>query len=477
MEYAPVTVDAVALMARVGQLIDQGGPGAARPLLAAARGQAQPSPGLLVAQLALSEGTLDSAAMELNQAVNLDPQHPGLRKCRAELRRRLGDMEGAVRDAAEAVILDRTDPFAKALLGELLLLIDRIADAIACLTEAVAAVPDNIAFRETLAQTLATYGDIDAALATLLEGIRIVPGATALRNAAILLCIRRRDNARAADLAEQARLDGVADANTFGLKGHALSGLGRHEVASLAYNEALKLAPGDAHLQHLAAAAQIRSSAPEDFVRMLFDGGADRFESHITGLGYCIPGLVRRRVMEFAALANTGPVLDLGCGTGLIALALSDLPLGPFTGIDVSPRMLEHARAKGLYSSLREARLPAALHDGTAAWSLILAGDVLCYFEALQEMFRAVFDRLRPGGRFIFSLEELLPDLDGTIASNEDWAPGRLGRHAHSARYVAATAAASGFRCLTLDHETLRYEAGGPVAGLLVVLERPRDDA
>jgi predicted TPR repeat methyltransferase len=479
MDHVRETVDANALMARVDQLLGQGRPGAARPLLAAARNLATPSSGLslLVAQLALSDGTFDSAAEELDQAIDLDPAHPGLRKCRAEVRRRLEDLEGAVRDAAEAVILDRADPFAKALLGELLLLIGRTADAIGCLTEVVEAMPDNVGFREALARSLAANGNIDVALATLLEGIDIVPDAAALRNAAILLCLRRRDSAQAADLAEQARLDGVADANTFGLKGHALASLGCHEAAALAYNEALKLAPGDAHLQHIAAAAQVRSNAPEDFVRALFDGGADRFEAHIIALGYCIPALIRRHVIEFAGLANTGPVLDLGCGTGLIALALSDLPLGPFTGIDVSPRMLERARAKGLYSSLREARLPAALHDDTTTWRLILAGDVLCYFGALDDMFRAVFARTRPGGRFIFSLEELLPDHNSAMLHDTDWAAGRMGRHAHAAEYVAATAAASGFRCLRLDRETLRYEAGGPVAGLLVVLERPRGDA
>jgi predicted TPR repeat methyltransferase len=472
MEYAPEAVDAAALMARIGQLIDQR-PGAAGPLLAAVPPQVHPAGGLLLAQLALSDETLDRAALELNQAVNLHPQHSGLRKCRAELRSRLGDMEGAVRDAAEAVILDRTDPFAKALLGELLLLIGRTADAVACLSEAVAAVPDNVVFRQTLAQTLATFGDIDAALATLLEGIRIAPSAAASRNAAILHCIRHRDNARATDLAEQARLDGVADANTFGMQGHALSGLGQHEAAASAYNEALKLAPADAHIRHLAATAQIRSRAPEDFVRMLFDGDADRFEAHIIGLGYGVPALIRRRVTEIAALADTGPVLDLGCGTGLMALALSDLPLGSFSGIDVSPRMLEQARAKGLYGSLRVARLPDALQCDTTLWGLILAADVLCYFAALDEMLHAVFSRLRPGGRFIFSLEELLPNQDGTIPGNGNWASGRLGRHAHSARYVTTIAAAQGYHCLTLDHASLRYEAGGPVAGLLVVLERP----
>jgi predicted TPR repeat methyltransferase/thioredoxin-like negative regulator of GroEL len=479
MEYPQQTVDAGTLMARVEQLIGQGRPGAARPLLAAVRGLTEPSSGLslLAARLALSDGTLDSAAEELDQAVYLDPQHPGLRKCRAELRRRLGDAEGAVRDAAEAVLLDRGDVAAKALLGELLLQIDRTADAIACLTEAVAAVPDNTAFRESLARGLTTSGDLDAALAVLLDGIRIVPGSIAMRNAAILLSIRRRDNAMADRLAEQARLDGVVDANTFGLKGHALSALGRHEAAALAYNEAKKLAPADGHIRHLAAVAATRSNAPDDFVRALFDGGADRFEAHIIELGYRVPGLIRRHVMEFVAVANTGPVLDLGCGTGLIALALSDLVLGPFTGIDVSPRMLEQARAKGLYATLHEARLPAALREDPASWRLILAADVLCYFGALDEMLCAVFDHLRPGGRFIFSLEELLPNHDGTVPGNGDRALGRLGRHAHSARYVASAAAAVGFCCLALDRETLRYEAGAPVAGLLVVLERPTANA
>jgi predicted TPR repeat methyltransferase len=476
MDYAQEPVDAVATMARVEQLTGPGAPDALRPVLTADRGLGPPSAGLspLITQLALTDGTLDDAAAELDQAVNADPEHPGLRKSRAELRRRIGDVEGAVRDAAEAVILDRTDPFAKALLGELLLLINRTADAVACLAEAVVAVPANIAFRETLARSLAANGDIDAALATLLEGIEIVPGATTLRNAAILLCIRYRDNAQAADLAERAHLDGVADADTFGLKGHALSSLGWHEAAALAYNEALKLAPDDTHLQQLAAAAQSRHSAPEHFVRTLFDSSADRFESHITALGYCIPGLIRRHVIEFATQTQIGPVLDLGCGTGLVGLAVSDLPLGPMSGIDVSPRMLEQARAKGIYSSLREARLPAALHDDATTWKLILAADVLCYFGALEEMIQAVFDRTQPGGRFIFSLEELPPEHDDTIAGG--WSPGRLGRYAHSARYAAAAAAACGFRCLALDRETLRYEAGGAVAGLLMVLERPRNE-
>jgi predicted TPR repeat methyltransferase len=482
MEFERTAVDADALMARVQQLIDQGRPGAARPLLAAARGLAQPSSGLslLAARLALSDGMLDGAGMELDQALDSDPDHPGLRKCRAELRRQLGDLDGAMRDAAEAVILDRDDPAAKALLGLLLLDLGRTGDAVKCLTEVVDLVPHDAASREALAHGQATSGDVPGALLTLLDGIVISPGSSAMRNAAIVLCIRRRDFAQAEHLTEQARIDGVADACTFGLKGHALSSLGRHSDAALAYNEALKLAPDDAHIRHLATTAETTSSgygAPDDYVRTLFDGSADRFELHLISLGYRVPGLIRHHVIDFAAAANIGPVLDLGCGTGLVALALSDLALGPLTGIDVSPRMLDQARGKALYATLREARLPDVLREDTALWRLILAADVLCYFGDLEEMFDAVLNRLKPGGRFIFSVEELVPDHDGDISGNGDWALGRLGRYSHALSYVARTADARGFRCLALDREKLRYEAGGPVAGLLMVLERPRHNA
>jgi predicted TPR repeat methyltransferase len=468
-------IDAAALMARIGQLIDQGRPGAARPLLAAARSLAPPSSGLseLAARLALSDGRLDSAEAELDRALDGDPDHSGLRKCRAELRRLFGDVEGAARDAAEAVILDRNDPAAKALLGELLLDLDRPADAIGCLAEAVASVPHAVAYREMLSRALVAGGDLDAAMRTLLDGIAIVPAATATRNAAILLCIRRRDFVQAERLAEQARADGMADASTFGLAGHALSSLGRHEDATRAYHEALKLAPGDAHVRQLA----IMPKGPDDYVRALFDGYADRFEAHLVGLGYRIPGLIRRHVLEFAPAADIGPVLDLGCGTGLVALALSDLELGPFTGIDVSPRMLDAARGKGLYAELHEARLPGALREDTTSWRLILAADLLCYFGALEEMFDAVRDRLLPGGRFIFSVEELVPDHDGVVQGNGDWALGRLGRYAHDYSYIARTADERGFRCVKLNREFLRHEAGGPVAGLIMVLERPHFDA
>ena len=484
MDTIEVTADGQTLCNRVAQLLDSGRFGAARPLLAAARRLSPPSPALtiLAARLAVSEGVPELATAELDAGIEAWPSHAGLRKARADALSKTGDIEGAARDAAEAVILDPGDPQAKAILGAALLALGRAADGAACLWEAVEAEPAHIVYRETLAKALRAGGDADAALRVLCEGIALCPGGVALRNAAILLCLHRRDFTRADRLAEQARAAGIADACTFGMKGHALSSLGRHDEAAFAYQEAYKLGPHDAYVRHLVTASGAlpdAKRAPPDYVGTVFDGYADRFEAHLISLRYSIPGAIRTVLVTHPKVARglpAGPVLDLGCGTGLVALATSDLPIGPFTGVDLSRKMLDHARAKQLYDELREADIAADLAAGTQLWPLILAADVLCYFGALDELFSVVHARLASGGWFIFSVEELLPDYDGIVPGNGSWALQRMGRYAHAADYVHEAAIAAGFRILRTDRPVIRREAGAAVPGIMLTLERPGHD-
>jgi predicted Zn-dependent protease len=243
MQILQATADAAALTMRIAALVDANRPAAARHLLSAVRRLVPPSPELaqLAARVALAEGRPAHALTELDAAVAQHPDHAGLRKCRADLRRQADDTDGALADAAEAVVLDRADPAAKALLGVLLLEVGRIGDALACLQDAVAADASNPGFL----QGLAAAQEADAALATLDTAIALAPWHSDLRNAAILVAVRRRDFASACRLAEQARMAGVADACAFGLMGHALSSLGRHAEAADAYAEALKLGPDD----------------------------------------------------------------------------------------------------------------------------------------------------------------------------------------------------------------------------------------
>jgi predicted TPR repeat methyltransferase len=477
------------LTKRAAQLVAAGRIGAARPLLAAARRLAPGSIGVadISARLALRAATPNDATAELDQAIAAAPGHAGLRKRRAELRWHAGDIEGGARDAAEAVVLDHTDAAAKALLGVLMLELGRTADALACLDEADRAEPGNPGFAAGLASAQEAAGNPDAALATLLRCVAAAPGRIDPRNAAILLCVRRRDFRQAVRLAEDARHAGIADACSFGLLGHALSSLGQHEEATDAYAEALKLGPQDPYVRHLVAAAGIMpgaTRAPVEYLRAVFDGYAERFESHLITLGYRMPGLFRTILQQHPRIAageRVGPALDLGCGTGLVAVAIADLPVGPLIGVDVAPKMLAQAAAKGLYAELREADvlevlarkpLPPAAGE-VFGYPLILAADVFCYFGALGDVFAAAHANLSSGGWLVGSVEELLPDRDGALpGTNGNWALQRQGRYAHSLAYIRDTATTAGFQVLRLDRETVRYEANAPVAGLLMVLQR-----
>jgi predicted TPR repeat methyltransferase len=257
------------------------------------------------------------------------------------------------------------------------------------------------------------------------------------------------------------------------LKGHALSSLGRHAEAAGAYAEALKLGPEDAYVRHLAAAAggtvpdAVR--APPDYLRAVFNGCAGRFDEHLLSLGYRVPGLIHNALKPHAA---GQAVLDLGCGTGLLAVALADLEFGPFVGVDIAAGMLEKATAKQLYAELHQADVLDFLRDDTRRWQIILAADVLCYFGALDELLCAVQARLARGGLFIFSVELLRPDRDGVVPGNGDWALGWLGRYSHAEHYVTRVATETGLAVRQAAREILRNEAGAPVLGFVAVLEQ-----
>jgi predicted TPR repeat methyltransferase len=485
MERLETTAEAAALTRRIAGLLDANRPAAARHLMGAVRRLATPSPELaeLGARIALAEDRVAQALQELDAAIGEFPTASALRKCRADARSRNGDVSGALADAAEAVVLEPADAAAKALLGVLLLEVRRPQDALACLSEAVAADGANPSYRQGLAAAQELLGDTDAALATLSAGIAATPRRTDLRNAAILVALRRRDFTAACELAEQARVAGAADACCFGMMGHALSSLGRHTEAADSYAEALKLGPQDPYVRHLVSAAGIIPSAaraPVEYLRAVFDGYAERFEAHLISLGYRVPGLIRAALLRHPAIAagaSVGPALDLGCGTGLVALVLSDLPIAPMVGVDVSPRMLEGAGAKHLYAELHEADMVRLLEGSRSRWQLIIASDSLVYFGELEPVLAAAHAALQPGGWFIFSLEELLPPHEDGIADNGGWTLHRQGRYAHSFDYVAARAEAAGFTIRTLQRETARYEEDAPVAAILAVLERTHDDA
>ncbi len=77
-------------------------------------------------------------------------------------------------------------------------------------------------------------------------------------------------------------------------------------------------------------------------------------------MGYQLP---RQVALAFAGAGGTGPVLDFGAGTGLVADHLAHMNIGPLDAVDLSAEMLAVARSKGRYRNLTDADIFQPGHD------------------------------------------------------------------------------------------------------------------
>jgi SAM-dependent methyltransferase len=96
-------------------------------------------------------------------------------------------------------------------------------------------------------------------------------------------------------------------------------------------------------------------------------------------------------------------VLDVGCGSGLLARKLLDAGFD-VQGVDASPAMIELARAHAPGATFDVVRLPGALPHADA---VVSTGHVLNYLdthEAIAQALRDVARAVRPGGLLAFDL-------------------------------------------------------------------------
>jgi predicted TPR repeat methyltransferase len=206
---------------------------------------------------------------------------------------------------------------------------------------------------------------------------------------------------------------------------------------------------------------------PTAYIRALFDGYAPQFEqSLVGGLGYRGPEILLDALRRAGAPPAFASVLDLGCGTGLAGAAIKPCAKR-LTGVDLSPRMLAEAQAKGVYDRLvetecmtflREEALAGARHD------LILAADVFIYFHELMQVPRFALPVMAPGALLAFSVETY--EGDGVVLRDTL-------RYAHGEAHVRHALDQGGMELVALDSAPARAEKGVPVPGLVVVARAP----
>jgi predicted TPR repeat methyltransferase len=276
------------------------------------------------------------------------------------------------------------------------------------------------------------------------------------------------DLVAAADLLQQATELAPGFASAWFTLGKIREQSGEREAAIAAFRRAQDADPEDRHgagLHLMLLGAEKLSAMPQAYVRALFDQYAPKFESALVDdLGYRGPALLFKAVLAARAAVRKPAffkrAIDLGCGTGLAATAFAK-EVDHFTGIDLSPRMIERARVTGLYAELEVADMLEGLcgkPDSSA--NLVLAADAMVYVADLAPVLREAKRVLASGGLLAFTAET--HGGDGVTL-------GEGLRYAHGAGYVRASIANAGLTLSQLDELSARNEDNVAVPGLVVV--------
>ncbi|WP_120500595.1 class I SAM-dependent methyltransferase [Roseovarius sp. EL26] len=95
-------------------------------------------------------------------------------------------------------------------------------------------------------------------------------------------------------------------------------------------------------------------------IQKIYDQWSSRYDADNISRGFRLPALGAGLLAQHLGRTN-GPILDAGCGTGLVAETLNLMGYGPITGCDISAEMIAEARKTGAYANFAQADMGAAL--------------------------------------------------------------------------------------------------------------------
>ena len=168
--------------------------------------------------------------------------------------------------------------------------------------------------------------------------------------------------------------------------------------------------------------------------------------------------------LAYAAVRPGEVVLDLGSGAGFDCfLASREVgPSGQVIGVDMTPAMIERARANAAKHGARnvEFRLGEIEHlpVADASVDLIISNCVLNLSPDKPQVFREAFRALKPGGRMLVSDLVLLRPLSPELKRNVDLYVGCVAGAALESEYLAMMREAGFARVEEVKKS--RYEVG-----------------
>ena len=147
---------------------------------------------------------------------------------------------------------------------------------------------------------------------------------------------------------------------------------------------------------------------PDDSKALYRSWAATYDATFADAMGYAAP--TRIAALFDGRWQGGGCILDVGCGTGLVAEALTARPVD---GLDISAEMLAVAAGKDIYGRLIEGDLTARLKIPDQTYSGLISAGTFTHGhvgpEALDELTRIA----APGALFVFGINaEVFRELD-----------------------------------------------------------------
>lgn len=216
------------------------------------------------------------------------------------------------------------------------------------------------------------------------------------------------------------------------------------------HQEALKIAqnwhktyPENVFAKHLLASLEGQEATTDLlYNQKVFDFFAPSYEQTLKNIKYNLPQQALNLVGQ-----PDGKILDLGCGTGLLAESIKNSN-NQIVGVDLSAKMIEIAEQKNLYNQLVQQDCYSYLKNHQN-FDFIFALDVFCYIGNIEPILK-----LLKGKKFLFSVE-----VDENI---ESFKIQPNGRYKHNPQYIQNI-----LGIVAIKNTVLRQENGIDVKGAI----------
>lgn len=367
-------------------------------------------------------------------SLSLTGELPVLRLCEDFIRS--GRPDGAVVELKKAIKTSADDWRLHNALGDVLLVVGRDEEAIGAFIAATQRKPDLVMAYVKIGRAFFSRGLTDPALFWLRRAMQI---------------------------------DANCESGMYSLAIAEAKGGCRKRVAEL-LQAWVAADPGNPIRAHLATAIlgeTLPAQPAAEYVTVLFDDYASRFDESLAKLDYCGPQLVVEALASLEVKPTSAwRVLDAGCGTGLVGEVLRPFACR-LVGVDLSENMLQQSTNRRLYDELVQGDMTVAMQTRPDEFDLVVAADSLTYCGDLMGFFVACACCLVQRGYVIVVHEAIEgPPPPAGYRLN------MTGRYAHHADYVRKCLADTGFKILGQTNRPMRQDMNRPVPTLLFAAEK-----